>query len=551
MPSEIVRIVRRTYFPVLSYRSGDESVGNQLADQQLAGKLLSQVTLAVGPADCCGQARDTIATRAPFTGDLLARIPAGTEADVERAVALARGAQPAWAARSFSDRAAIFLRFHDLLLDRQNEILDLIQLETGKARRHAFEEVLDTAIVSRYYAFHARRLLRPRRRKGALPLLTKTWELRSPVGVVGFIVPWNYPLNLAITDAVGALMAGNTAVLKPDAQTSLTALWAVDLLRQAGLPADVFPVVTGDGPVVGPALGKRVDFLMFTGSGRTGRLVARQAAARLIGCSLELGGKNPMIVLPDADLDRAVAGAVRGCFSAAGQICVSIERMYVHEEIWDSFVGRFVERTKALRLGSALDYSVEMGSLASERQTKAVEDHVGDAVAKGAKVLAGGRRRPDLGPLFYEPTILADVRPGMKVYAEETFGPVVSVYPFASEIDVIERANATRYGLSASVWTRDTGRGARLGAKIRAGSVNVNESYAATWGSVDSPIGGMKESGLRARHGAEGILKFTESQTIAVQRLLPIAPFPGMDAGVYARWMTRLLRLVRWTRVLG
>jgi acyl-CoA reductase-like NAD-dependent aldehyde dehydrogenase len=279
--------------------------------------------------------------------------------------------------------------------------------------------------------------------------------------------------------------------------------------------------------------------------------VARQAAERLIGCSLELGGKNPMIVLADADLDKAVDGAVRGCFSAAGQICVSIERMWVHESIWDRFVGRFVERTKVLRLGTSLDYSIEMGSLSSERQMKAVEEHVGDALAQGAHLLAGGRRRPDLGPLFYEPTILVDVRPGMKVYAEETFGPVVSIYPFASEAEAIEQANASRYGLSASIWTRDTGRGAILARKIRAGSVNVNEAYAATWGSVDSPIGGMKESGLRSRHGAEGVLKFTESQTVAVQRVLPIAPLPGMDAGTYARWMTRLVRLVRRTRILG
>lgn len=510
----------------------------------LPGKLLSQATLAEGP-------HSNIPAHSPFTGGLLTSIPAGTEADAERAVTLARMAQPAWAARSLADRAGIFLRFHDLLLRRQDEILDLIQLETGKARRHAFEEVLDTAIVSRYYAFHAQRLLRPRRRKGALPLLTRTWELRSPVGVVGFIVPWNYPLNLAITDAVGALMAGNTAVLKPDAQTSLTALWAVGLLREAGLPADVFPVVTGEGPVVGPALGDRVDFLMFTGSGRTGRLVARQAAERLIGCSLELGGKNPMIVLADADLEKTVDGAVRGCFSAAGQICVSIERMWVHESIWESFVARFVERTKALRLGASLDYSVDMGSLASARQMNAVEAHVGDALAQGAKLLAGGRRRPELGPLFYEPTILADVRPGMKVYAEETFGPVVSLYPFATEDEAVAGANATRYGLSASIWTRNTRRGERLAQRVRAGSVNVNEAYAATWGSVDSTIGGMKESGLRGRHGAEGILKFTESQTVAVQRGVPIAPFPGMDAGTYARWMTRLLMLVRRTRILG
>jgi succinate-semialdehyde dehydrogenase / glutarate-semialdehyde dehydrogenase len=510
----------------------------------LIGKLLAGVTLADGP-------HDEIAVSTPFTGELLAGIPAGTGADVERAVSLARQAQSAWAARSFADRAGVLLKFHDLLLQRQDEVLDLIQLETGKARRHAFEEVLDTAIVSRYYALHAQRLLRTRRRKGALPLLTKTWEVRSPVGVVGFIVPWNYPLNLAITDAVPALMAGNAAVLKPDAQTSLTALWAIDLLRAAGLPADVFPVVTGDGAVVGPAIGERVDFVMFTGSGRTGRVVARQAAERLIGCSLELGGKNPMMVLDDANLEKAVDGAVRGCFAAAGQICVSIERIWVHDSLWEGFVRRFVESTKALRLGAALDYSVEMGSLASERQMQAVEGHVRDALEQGAKLLAGGRRRPEIGPLFYEPTILTDVRPGMKVFAEETFGPVVSLYRFTSEEEAIEQANATRYGLSASIWTRDTDRGARLARRLRTGSVNINEAYAATWGSVDSSIGGMKESGLRGRHGTEGILKFTESQTIAVQRVLPVAPPWGMGPGAYARWMKRLLMLIRNTRVLG
>jgi acyl-CoA reductase-like NAD-dependent aldehyde dehydrogenase len=511
---------------------------------ELAGKLLAQVTLAEGH-------HDAITSRAPFTGDPLAAVPAGGDADVQRAVMLARNAQPAWAARSFADRAGIFLRFHDLLLRRQDEVLDLIQWETGKARRYALEEVLDTAVVSRFYALHAGSLLRARRRKGTLPLLTKTWEIRSPIGVIGFVSPWNYPLTLAITDAIPALMAGNAAVLKPDAQTSLTALWAVQLLREAGLPADVFPVVTGDGPVVGPAIGKYVDFIMFTGSTNTGRIVARQAAERLIGCSLELGGKNPMLVLADADLERTLDGAVRGCFAAAGQVCVSIERIYIHESLWNRFVQRFVERTKSLTLGTALDYSVDVGSLASERQLRAVEEHVADALRLDAKLLAGGRRRPEIGPWFYEPTILADVTPAMKAYAEETFGPVVSLYPFSAEEEALEQANATRYGLSASIWTRDTGRAVRLARRIRAGSVNINESYAATWGSVDSPIGGMKESGLRGRHGADGILKFTESQTVAVQRLLPIAPPWGMQPKSYARWMSRLLMWVRKTRFLG
>jgi acyl-CoA reductase-like NAD-dependent aldehyde dehydrogenase len=471
--------------------------------------------------------------------------------DVQCAVARVRAAQPEWAGRSFRDRGRIFLRFHDLLLRRQNEALDLIQTESGKARRHAFEEILDTAVVCRYYAWRAGKFLRPRRRRGALPLLTRTVERRVPIGVVGFIVPWNYPLNLPVTDAVPALLAGNTAIIKPDVLTSLTTLWAVKLLREAGLPHDVLEVVTGDGAILGPALIDGVDYVMFTGSTRTGKLVARQAAERLIGCSLELGGKNPMIVLPDADLSGAVHGAIHGCFAGAGQVCVSIERIYVHESIYGQFLSNFVQRTQEMRLGMALDFSADMGSLASERQLQTVEEHVCDAVAKGARVESGGRRRPEIGPLFYEPTILTGVRPGMLVHREETFGPVASVYPFAAEADAVEMANDTPYGLNASIWSRDTRHAERLARSIRAGSVNINESYAATWGSVDAPLGGWKQSGLHPRHGSEGILKFTQPQTIATQRLLPIGPAPGVDPAMHARWMTHLVRLLRLTRVLG
>ena len=447
------------------------------------------------------------------------------------------------------DRAHIFLRFHDLLLNRQKEVLDLIQLETGKARRHAFEEVLDTAVVARYYARHAEAVLRPGRRLGALPLLTKTVELRQPLGVVGFLSPWNFPLTLGITDAIPALLAGNSAVLKPDPQASLTLLWAVALLREAGLPPEVAHVLTGEGTVLGPAVTGQVDYVMFTGSGRVGRMVGQQSAERLIGCSLELGGKNPLLVLDDADLDAAADGAIRGCFCGAGQVCVSIERIYVQESLFDAFLSRFAERARRLKLGAALDYSIDMGSLATGRQLQKVEAHVADALDKGASLAAGGRRRSDLGPLFYEPTILTGVRSGMQVFAEETFGPVVSVYPFSGDEEAVACANASRYGLSASVWSRNTRHAMRVARCIRAGSVNINEAYAATWGSVDSPIGGMKESGLQPRHGAEGVLKFTESQTVAIQRLMPIAPFGPIDAARYARWMTRLLKVLKRTRL--
>ncbi|HEX5521539.1 MAG TPA: succinic semialdehyde dehydrogenase [Longimicrobiaceae bacterium] len=489
--------------------------------------------------------REAIAVSIPFTDEVLGGVPRGTEADVALAVRRARAAQPAWAALPVRERERIVLRFHDLVLANREVLLDLIQLESGKARRDAFEEVLDVANVARYYGVRARRLLRPERRKGAIPLLTRTTIFRAPVGVVGCISPWNYPLNLPVGDLVPALLAGNTALLKPDHQTSFTALYAVDLLYRAGLPRDVLVVVTGEGPELGAPIIDRVDYLMFTGSTRTGRLVATQAAERLIGCSLELGGKNPLLVLADADLDRAVEGAVRGCFVGAGQVCVSTERIYVDQRIHEHFIERFVARTRRLRLGAALDYSAEMGSLTSAKQLTTVESHVQDAVAKGAHALTGGRARPDLGPLFYEPTVLVGVRPGMLAYADETFGPVVAIYPFSSEDEAVEHANDTRFGLSASIWTRDTERGERLARRIRAGMVNINEAYSAAWGSVASPIGGMKESGLDRRHGAEGLLKYTEAQTVAVQRLLPIGPPPGVSAAAWAGAMRRLLGVMR------
>jgi succinate-semialdehyde dehydrogenase / glutarate-semialdehyde dehydrogenase len=486
---------------------------------------------------------------APFTGEVIAHLPCATEEDVQFAVSRARDAQPSWQAVPCSDRARIFLRFHDLLLERQQEALDLIQWETGKARRHAFEEILDTAVVARYYARHSGRLLAPRRRHGAIPVFTKAFEFRHPIGVVGFIVPWNYPLNLAITDAIPALMAGNTGVLRPDPQTSLTALWAVMLLREAGLPADVLNVVTGDGPALGEAVCARVDYVMFTGSSRTGRIVGRQAAERLVGCSLELGGKNAMIVLADAGLQAAIEGATRGCFVGAGQVCVSIERIYADQSIYARFLEGFAARARTLKLGAAFDYSIEMGSLTSERQLERVEDHVQDALGLGATLVAGGKRRPDLGPLFYEPTILTGVRPEMKMFAQETFGPVVSVSPFRSEEEAIHLANASSYGLSASIWSRSNHRAFRIAQRVQAGSVNINEPYAATWGSTDAAIGGMKQSGLRARHGEEGLLKYTQTQTVALQRCFPLGA--RSDGAGYSRLMTRLVKWMKYVPWLG
>ena len=291
-------------------------------------------------------------TYAPFTGEPLAELPVSTPADVARAYAAARAAQQRWAGVPGRDRARVFLRLHDLLLDRQVEVLDLVQLETGKARRHALEELLDVALTARHYARSAGRYLAPVRHAGIVPVLSSAHELRHPKGVVGVVSPWNYPLTLAVTDAIPAFLAGNAVVHKPDTQTALTALWIRALAVEAGLPADLWQVVVGDGPVVGRAVVDGGDFVCFTGSTPVGREVAERCARRLVGCSLELGGKNPMLVLGDADLDRAAEGAVRDCFSNAGQLCISMERIYVVESAHDAFLDRFLGRVRDLRLGS-------------------------------------------------------------------------------------------------------------------------------------------------------------------------------------------------------
>jgi succinate-semialdehyde dehydrogenase/glutarate-semialdehyde dehydrogenase len=487
----------------------------------------------------------TIPVESPFTGEIFASTPRCTAATMAMAVRRAARAKEVWQERSFDERGKVFLRYHDLILDRQEEILDLIQLETGKARRHAFEEVLDVAMVCRYYALNAERHLGVKRRKGALPGLTSTKEFHHPFGVVGFIAPWNYPLSLSVTDAVAALMAGNGVVLKPDQQTPFTALWAVKLLQEAGLPLDLFQVVTGKGSELGTPMIDNVDFITFTGSTATGRIIARQAGERLIGCSLELGGKNSMIIMADADFDEAVEGALRGSFSNTGQLCISTERLYVHRDLYDRFVTRFAARAEEMTLGPGLNYDEDLGSLASRQQLEAVTAHVQDALAKGAKLLAGGRARPEIGPYFFEPTVLEKVTHQMDLCAEETFGPVVAVYPFDDVDEVIERANDTEYGLNASLWTGDTGKAEELAIRIETGTVNINEAYAAAWGSMDAPMGGFKASGLGRRHGAEGITKYTESQTVAVQRLVPIAAPEGVEEESYSRLMSNALWLLK------
>ncbi len=543
-----VRLARGTSYPRRMADSRD------LSTLSPAGPEIADATGmdAVGPEIVRGLATALVATSgdhsttyAPFTGQPVADLPVSTPADVATATERARVAQARWARVPLEVRADLLLSFHDLVLDRQDEIMDLVQWESGKARKHAFEEVAHVALTARYYGRRAHQHLGRSRRLGLYPGLTRVDLVRHPKGVVGLISPWNYPFTMALCDGLAALLAGNTLVHKPDAQTMLSALKGVELLREAGMPADAWQVVAGPGPVIGPAVVDATDFVCFTGSTRTGREVGSRAAERLVGSSLELGGKNPLLVLRDADLGRAAEGAVRACFSSAGQLCVSMERVYVADQVHDSFLELFLARVAAMRLSAAFDYSADMGSLVSRRQLETVVHHVEEARTKGARVLAGGRARPDIGPLFYEPTVLAGVRPGMACFSDETFGPVVSVYRFGDEADAVARANEGPYGLNACIFTRDARRGRALAQRIRCGSVTVNETYGAAFGSIDSPMGGMGSSGMGRRQGAEGVHRFTEAQTVATQRLLPLRPVLGMSEQTYTRALTSTLRLLR------
>ncbi len=348
-----------------------------------------------------------------YTGEVITTLPQSSPKDIETAFARAREAQRTWSQWPVKKRLGVFKKFHKLLLENNTTIVDLIQAESGKARRMAFDETCDPAMVTSHYLKRAAKLLAPTKRGGPVPVISTSTEIRQPKGVVGIIAPWNFPFATGLSDAIPALMAGNGVVLKPDNKTALSPLFGISLLYEAGLPEGLFQVVCGEGPDVGPTLIDNANYVMFTGSTATGRFIGQRAGENLIGACLELGGKNPMIVLPDANLDEVVEGALFGVFGNTGQICMHIERMYIHDSIYDDFKERFVTATKALKIGAAYDFEPELGSLISVDHKDRVASHVADAIEKGATVVTGGRERPDLGPAFYEPTILEGVTADM------------------------------------------------------------------------------------------------------------------------------------------
>lgn len=478
----------------------------------------------------------------PWDGRVLGTVAVTAPSELDEIVNRARQAQRRWQQVPLATRSRIFRRFADLVLNKCDHILDTIQTESGKSRLSAFEEVMDTARGLRVFANLAPKTLGSSRYPGVIPVLTKAVVHHQPVGVVGIITPWNYPFTLPATDAAAALLAGNAVILKPDSQSPLSAQLLAELFTEAGLPDGLFTVAAGRGAVLGPPLVDKVDFVMFTGSTATGRRLATACAQRLIGFSAELGGKNPVLILPDANLEAAAIGTARSAFANTGQLCVSMERAYVHTDIYDDFVPRLVAATRGLRVGVGHDWNIDVGSLISAAQLETVSHHVEDALAKGATALTGAKPRPDIGPFCYEPTILTGVEESMTVCAEETFGPVLSIYRVDSVAEAIAAANDSRYGLNASIWSQR--QGWAVAKQLHTGTVNINDGYAPSFGSHHTPMGGMGESGIGRRHGAAGLLKYTEAQTVAHQRLLPIAPPPGVSNEAFARAMTVGIRVL-------
>ncbi|WP_134734170.1 succinic semialdehyde dehydrogenase [Amycolatopsis nivea] len=484
-----------------------------------------------------------------YTGDVLVDLPQSTPPDIEQAFATARAAQKKWAATPLKQRLAVFRRAHALFIDRARTIADLIQVESGKNRRMAIEETCDPPMIMSHYLRRAPKLLAPTRRGGPVPLVSSSTEIRVPKGVVGIIAPWNFPFATGISDAIPALMAGNAVVLKPDNKTALSPLYGVQLLEQAGLPRGLFQVVCGEGPDVGPTLIDQANYVMFTGSTATGKVIGEQAGRNLIGCCLELGGKNPMIVLPDADFADAVPGAVFGAFGNTGQICMHIERIYLPESRYEEFKEAFVAKASSLDVRAAYDFGPEMGSLVSVDHMNRVKSHVDDAVEKGATVLCGGRPRPDLGPAFFEPTILEGVTKDMLCGVTETFGPVVALHRYRTVDEAVELANDTDYGLNASVWGKDLRAASAVAARLETGNVNVNDSLATAYAAKGTPSGGVKTSGVGARHGDQGLLKYTDVQNLAVLKKPVMSPRPGQKYEKYVEGMLSGLKMMRRLRI--
>jgi len=466
---------------------------------------------------------DILVSINPATLEPLAEIPLASAEQVQAAVARADAAFPAWAALGIEARAQYLLRARDYLLEHVDEVCDLISRENGKPRLEALSaEVFLIADLITYYSKRAPVVLAERPIPLHNPLIRSMKSSKlvyEPLGVVAVISPWNYPFSIPMSGIVFALLAGNTVVFKPASDTALIGLKIDEILRKGGgLPDGVFQTIIASGRAMGHALFEPpVRKIVFTGSTEVGKKIQEIAARHLVPTVMELGGKDPMIVCEDADLEFASTGAVWGAFMNCGQVCSSVERVYVARPLYERFVERCVEKTRRLRIGQDVNHDVDIGPMANEEQLATMEAHVQDALAKGAKVLCGGRRPPGLRGYFYEPTVLVDVNHTMKIMTEETFGPALPIMPFDSEDEAVRLANDSCFGLTASVWTPDRARGEALARRLQAGTVTIND-HAYTYGICETPWQGMKESGIGRSHSDEGLLEMVFPKHINLDR---------------------------------
>jgi len=498
--------------------------------------------------------RKTIQVRNPSTLELIQELPAATPAEVGAAVARARQAQSTWHQTSFAERARLLYRLRDLLLDEGDKLADILTSETGRPRDEVYgNEIFYLCNAIGAWAKNSERYLRRQKISPSFPLVKvkKVYTTYSPRGVIGIISPWNFPLTLTLGEALPALMAGNAVVIKPSELTPLSALFGADLVAKAGFPKDLLQIVVGYGDT-GEALVDYVDMVAFTGSVETGKRVMRRAADRVIPVSLELGGKDPMIVLKDADLDRAAGACVWGALMNSGQACTSIERVYVEAPVYAAFVDKVVNRVKSIRQGQSGE-EVDIGCMTSQAQLNKVAAQVDEARAKGAKSLTGGRRNPQLPGYYYEPTVLVDVDHSMQVMTDETFGPVIPIMQVKDSQEAVRLANDSRYGLGASIFSRDKAAAANLAEELNSGAVCVNDSLI-NFIVLEAPMGGRKDSGLGHRHGAGGIQKFCQQKTVVFDRFGLKEEFPWYPASKKkAQQVRHLLNLLchsGWTHKL-
>jgi acyl-CoA reductase-like NAD-dependent aldehyde dehydrogenase len=467
----------------------------------------------------------TIVSSNPATGEVLAELASASAGDVRAAALRAKAAQRVWKNTTVSHRIGVLRRFQQLLREQRDSVAALISREAGKPAAEALAtEVLVVLDAAEFCIGHARKFLRDQPLPhGNLAMMTKRGKLvREPYGVIGIIAPWNYPFSTPAIETLGALVTGNAVVVKPSEFTPLVGLELQRLLHTAGLDPDLMQVVIGEGPAGAALIESPIHKLVFTGSVATGTRVAEAAARRLLPVVLELGSKDPMLVLDDADIDVASSGAVWAAFMNCGQTCLSLERCYVHRSLYEPFLELCRQKIAKLRVGNGADSEVEIGPMIHERQLRIVEEHVQDAIAHGARLLAGGKRLPDLGPNFYAPTLLADVNHRMRLMQQETFGPVLPVAPFDSDEEAVRLANDSDFGLAASLWTRNRRRGEALALKIKAGTVMLNDMISC-FGIAEAPHGGFKQSGIGRTHGHLGLQEMVQVKYVDID-LIPGVP---------------------------